>query len=220
MPGDSGSSPNAGSIFKLLLDPGDFSLQPQRNPTSSLTPPSGWARHVRSIGDPQFGLAACCVVSACDSTDTRELPTMVIHHTHLFTSYQHSSLDGAQAGPISCLERHLTTSTPNIAAFDHLAHYRPSNQRGSMKGPTKKHHPMPSNELQRNSAGEHWINRSPHKWQPATTIITAGINTYSAIWHGTTTKTSHRSIHITDHWCWDSDMQKLQAHFTSTPNQW
>ena len=41
MPGDSGSSPNAGSIFKLLLDPGDFSLQPQRNPTSSLTPPSG-----------------------------------------------------------------------------------------------------------------------------------------------------------------------------------
>ena len=38
----------------------------------------------------------------------------------------------------------------------------------------KKHHPTPSNEIQRNSAGEHWINRSPHKWQPATTIITAG----------------------------------------------
>ena len=78
------------------------------------------------------------------------------------TSFQHSSLDGAQAGPISRLERHLTTSTPNIAAFDHLAHYRSSNQRGSMKGPTKtKHHPTPSNELQRNSTGEHWINRSP-----------------------------------------------------------
>ena len=40
-------------------------------------------------------------------------------------------------GPISSLERHLTISTPNIASFDHLAHYRSSNQRGSMKGPTK-----------------------------------------------------------------------------------
>jgi hypothetical protein len=30
-----------------------------------------------------------------------------------------------------------------------------------MKGPTKKHHPTPSNEIQRNSAGEHWLNRSP-----------------------------------------------------------
>ena len=30
MPGDSGSSPDAGSISKLLLDPGDLSLQPQR----------------------------------------------------------------------------------------------------------------------------------------------------------------------------------------------
>ena len=35
--------------------------------------------------------------------------------------------------PSSRLERHLQTSTPNIASFDHLAHYRSSNQRGSMK---------------------------------------------------------------------------------------
>ena len=74
--------PQRWQYFKLLLDPGDFSLQPKRNPTSSLTPPSGWARHVRSIGDPQFGLAVCCVVSACDSTDTMELPMMVIHYTY------------------------------------------------------------------------------------------------------------------------------------------
>jgi len=75
----------------------------------------------------------------------------------------------------------------------------PDESQGTVCGATclLLHHPTPSNEIQRNSAGEHWINRSPHKWQPATTIIIAGINTYSAIWHGTTTKTSHRSIHIT-----------------------
>ena len=78
-----------------------FFLQPQWNPYPTLTPPSCWVRHVRSIGGRQYGLAVCCVVSACDSTDSREIsndgnPS----HPHLFTSFQHSSLDGAQAGPI------------------------------------------------------------------------------------------------------------------------
>ena len=39
MPGDSGSSPDAGSISNYF-DLGDFSLQPQRNPYPTLTPPS------------------------------------------------------------------------------------------------------------------------------------------------------------------------------------
>ena len=40
-----------------------------------------------------------------------------------------------KAGPISCLERRLTTSTPKIASFDHLAWFMPSNQRV----PVEKH---------------------------------------------------------------------------------
>ena len=53
--------PRRRQYFKLLLDPGDFSLQPQRNPYPTLTPPSCWVRHVRSIGGPQYGLAACAI---------------------------------------------------------------------------------------------------------------------------------------------------------------
>ena len=93
---------------------------------------------------------------------------------------------------------HTHTHTTLHSPPTFFARWRPGRvPSAAWKTPSKKHHPTPSNELQRNSAGEHWINRSPHKWQPATTIITACINTYSAIWHDTTTKTSHRSIHIT-----------------------
>ena len=49
-----------------------------------------------------FGSMLCG--TACDSTDSREIsndgnPS----HPHLFTSFQHSSLDGAQEGPIKPL---------------------------------------------------------------------------------------------------------------------
>ena len=71
--------------------PGLGILQPQWNPYPTLTPPSCWVRHVCSIGGPQYGSAVCCVVSACDSTDSREIfndgnPS----HPHLLTSIQHS----------------------------------------------------------------------------------------------------------------------------------
>ena len=56
---------------------------------------------VRSICGPQYGLVVCCLVSAYDSTDSREISNNGNpSHPHLFTSFQHSSLDGAQVGPI------------------------------------------------------------------------------------------------------------------------
>ena len=65
-------------------------------------------------------------------------PIMVIHHTHTSSLPSNIFHQIVPKGvPSSRLERHLPTSTPNIASFDHLAHYRPSNQRGSIKGPTK-----------------------------------------------------------------------------------
>ena len=117
---------------------------------------------VRIICGPQYGSAVCCVVSPCNSTDSREIsndgnPS----YPRLFTSFQHSLLDGAQVGPI----KPIWTQSTNFYTFDHLAHYRSSNQRRSIKGPTRKQHPTPSNEIQRNSAGEYWLNRSPHsRW--------------------------------------------------------
>ena len=51
--------PRRRQYFKLLLDPGDFSLQPQRNPTSSLTPPSGWARPFNRWPSIWFGSMLC-----------------------------------------------------------------------------------------------------------------------------------------------------------------
>ena len=113
---------------------------------------------------PSVWLGSMLCGTACDSTDSREisndgnpsyLPPLHFLPT-IFTRWLPSWV------PSSRLERHLPTSTPNIASFDHLAQYWSSNQRGSMKGPTKIHHPTPSNEIQRNSAGEHWLNRSPH----------------------------------------------------------
>ena len=89
MPEDSGSSPDAGSIINYYLTQEIFPPTPEES-LPNLTPPSGWARHVCSIGDPQFGLAVCCVVSACDSTDTRELPMMVIHYTHHTPTHPHT----------------------------------------------------------------------------------------------------------------------------------
>jgi hypothetical protein len=65
--------------------------------------------------------------------------------------------------------------------------------------PHKKHHPTPSNELQRNSAGEHWINRSPHSGSQQTTIINAGKIPTAPSGTVRPPKTSHRSIQITDH---------------------
>ena len=100
MPEDSGSNPEVGSIYSFdEVCPGLGLLQPQWNPYPTLTLPSWWVRHVRSIGGPQYGLAVCCVVSACDSTDSKEIsndgnPS----HPHLFASFQHSSLDGTQVG--------------------------------------------------------------------------------------------------------------------------
>ena len=54
--------------FKLLLDPGDFSLQPQRTPTSSLTWPLTETRHYTSMCGLQYGCAVCCVVSVCNQS--------------------------------------------------------------------------------------------------------------------------------------------------------
>ena len=93
--------PRCWQYFKLLLDPGDFSLQPKWNHYPTLTPPSCWVRHVRSIVGPQYGSAVCRVVSACDSTDSREISNNGNpSHSNLFTSFQHFSLDGTQVGPI------------------------------------------------------------------------------------------------------------------------
>jgi hypothetical protein len=68
---------------------GDFSLQPQWNPYPTLTPPSCWVRHVRSIGDPQYGLVVCCVVSACDSTDSREISNDGKPSLHFTSNFLH-----------------------------------------------------------------------------------------------------------------------------------
>jgi hypothetical protein len=78
----------------------------------NLTPRSCWVRHVHSICGPQYGLAVCHHSQQSGRRPLQQNPTwewrqhswakfpmMVIHHTHhLFTSFQHSSLDGAQAG--------------------------------------------------------------------------------------------------------------------------
>jgi hypothetical protein len=48
-------------IFLFKVDgvcPGMGLFQPQWNPYPTLTPPSCWVRHVRSIGDPQYGLGS------------------------------------------------------------------------------------------------------------------------------------------------------------------
>ena len=84
--GDPGSNPIA-ARKSCEVYPGLGILQPQWNPYPTLTPPSCWVRHVRSIGDPQYGLVVCCVVSACDSTDSREIsndgnPSHPHPHTH------------------------------------------------------------------------------------------------------------------------------------------
>ena len=104
MPEDSGSNPEAGSIYSFdEVCPGLGLLQPQWNPYPTLTPPSCWVRHVRSIGDPQYGLVVCCVVSACDSTDSREIsndgnPSLSLH-------FKLSSLDGAQVVAADAAQR-------------------------------------------------------------------------------------------------------------------
>ena len=95
--GDPGSNPIA-ARKSCEVYPGLGILQPQWNPYPTLTPPSCWVRHVRSIGDPQYGLVVCCVVSACDSTDSREISNDG-NPSHLPLHFKLSSLDGAQAEP-------------------------------------------------------------------------------------------------------------------------
>ena len=56
--GDPGSNPIA-ARKSCEVYPGLGILQPQWNPYPTLTPPSCWVRHVRSIGGPQYGLAVC-----------------------------------------------------------------------------------------------------------------------------------------------------------------
>ena len=100
--GDPGSNPRA-ARKSCEVYPGLGILQPQWNPYPTLTPPSCWVRHVRSIGDPQYGLVVCCVVSACDSTDSREIsndgnPSLSLH-------FKLSSLDGAQVVAADAAQR-------------------------------------------------------------------------------------------------------------------
>jgi hypothetical protein len=122
MPEDSSSNSEASSIYSFNeVCPSLGLLQPQWNPYPTLTPPSCWVRHVCSIGGPQYGLAVCCVVSACNSTDSKEIsndgnPS----HPHLFASFQHSSLDGTQAGPIKPF------GTPSTNFYtQHTIHWSP-----------------------------------------------------------------------------------------------
>ena len=123
--------PRRRQYFKLLLDPGDFSLQPQRNPYPTSTPPSCWVRHVRSIGGPQYGLAVCHHSRRSGRRPQQQNPTwewrqhswaefpmMVIHHTHhLFSSFQHSSLDGAQVVVADAAQR--PTRMPSTTYIQH-----------------------------------------------------------------------------------------------------
>ena len=90
MPEDSGSNPEAGSIYSFdEVCPGLGLLQPQWNPYPTLTPPSCWVRHVRSIGDPQYGLVVCCVDQHTTPRTRGRFPMMVIHHFHFTSNFLH-----------------------------------------------------------------------------------------------------------------------------------
>jgi hypothetical protein len=123
MPGNSGSSPDASSISKLLwprrfFTPTPAESLPNLNPAYLLSAsrpfnlwPSVW-----------FGSMLCG--TACDSTDSREisndgnpshLPPLHFLPT-IFTRWRPSWVTSSR------LERHLPTSTPNIASFDHWTH--------------------------------------------------------------------------------------------------
>jgi hypothetical protein len=79
--------------------PGDFSLQPQQNPYPTLTPlPAECVTFVQSVALSMVRQYAVWYQHATPRTRGRFL-MMIIHHTHhLFTSFQHSLLDGAQDG--------------------------------------------------------------------------------------------------------------------------
>ena len=91
---------------------------------------------------------------------------IVIYHTSTHTSKHHPAPSIGTKSPRStvnmvtwtnwiCDERNSVEGAAVWACtHTHTLHYD--------LNPHKKHHPTPSNELQRNSAGEHWINRSPH----------------------------------------------------------
>ena len=122
--GDPGSNPRA-ARKSCEVYPGLGILQPQWNPYPTLTPPSCWVRHVRSIGDPQYGLVVCCVVSACDSTDSREIsndgnPSLSLH-------FKLSSLDGAQVVAADAAQR--PTRTPSTIYTQHSIYRSPDRKR-------------------------------------------------------------------------------------------
>ena len=118
--GDPGSNPRA-ARKSCEVYPGLGILQPQWNPYPTLTPPSCWVRHVRSISDPQYGLVVCCVVSACDSTDSREIsndgnPSLSLH-------FKLSSLDGAQVVAADAVQR--PARTPSTIYTQHSIYRSP-----------------------------------------------------------------------------------------------
>ena len=98
---DPGSNPRA-ARKSCEVYPGLGILQPQWNPYPTLTPPSCWVRHVRSIGGPQYGLAVCHHSRRSGRRPQQQNPTwewrqhswaefpmMVIHHTHLPLHFFH-----------------------------------------------------------------------------------------------------------------------------------
>ena len=120
--GDPGSNPRA-ARKSCEVYPGLGILQPQWNPYPTLTPPSCWVRHVRSIGDPQYGLVVCCVDQHTTPRTRGRFPMMVIHHFH----FKLSSLDGAQVVAADAAQR--PARTPSTIYTQHSIYRSPDRKR-------------------------------------------------------------------------------------------